>query len=86
VLNQERDYNLARLALTFGGSHVPREKVAKWWLTQRRLLQHAARCLLTVLNGLVTDDNIIWACYNLGILFYSQGNLDEAEKMYQWAL
>ena len=44
VLNQEWDSDLAKLALKFVGSHVPGKESAKWWLTERRLLQHAARC------------------------------------------
>ncbi|KAN0072347.1 HET domain containing protein [Elaphomyces granulatus] len=86
VLNQEWDYNLAKLALKFVGSHVPREESAKWWLTQRRLLQHAARCSHAVLNGMVTDDGMEWALYNLGRLYADHDKLDEAEKMYQRAL
>jgi len=44
VLNQEWDYDLAKLVLKFVGSHVSKKESPKWWLTQRRLLQHAARC------------------------------------------
>jgi tetratricopeptide (TPR) repeat protein len=86
VLNQEWDYGLARLALKFVGSHVPREEVAGWWLIQRRLLQHAARCSDLVLNGLVADDGMAWACHSLGYLYADQDKLGEAEKMYQRAL
>ena len=86
VLNQEWDYDLAKLALKFVGSHVPGKESAKWWLTQRRLLQHAARCSYIVLNGLVIDDGMEWAFHNLGLLYADQGKLDEAEKMYKRAL
>ena len=86
VLNQEWDYDLAKLALKFVGSHVPGNESAKRWLTQRRLLQHAARCSHAVLNGMVTDDGMEWALYNLGLLYADQDKLDEAEKMYQCAL
>ncbi|KAN0072345.1 hypothetical protein V8E54_009274 [Elaphomyces granulatus] len=86
VLNQEWDYDLAKLALKFVGLHVPGNESAKRWLTQRRLLQHAARCSHAVLSGMVTDDGIEWALYNLGNIYVSQGKLDEAEKMYQRAL
>ena len=44
VLNQEWDYDLARIAVEFVGSHVPEQQAIQPWLTQRRLLQHAARC------------------------------------------
>jgi hypothetical protein len=33
VLNQEWDYDLARLALKFVGLHVPGREAVKWWLT-----------------------------------------------------
>ncbi|KAF4609460.1 hypothetical protein G7Y89_g15856 [Cudoniella acicularis] len=42
-LNQEWDYDLARLAVKLVGLHVPGEQAVRPWLTQRRLLQHAAR-------------------------------------------
>jgi tetratricopeptide (TPR) repeat protein len=86
VLNRGRDSDLAKLALKFVGSHVPGKESAKWWLTQRRVLQHAARCSHVVLNGIVTDSGMEWALYNLGILYADQGKLDEAEEMYQRAL
>ncbi|KAN0072834.1 HET domain containing protein [Elaphomyces granulatus] len=86
VLNQRWDYDLAKLALKCVGSHVPTEESAKWWLTQRRLFQHAARCSHAVLNGMVTDDGMEWALHRLGNLYKDQGKLDEAEKMYQRAL
>src|ERR1700722_12378908 len=87
VLNQEWDYDLAKLALKFVGSHVPRNESAnKWWLTQRRLLTHATRCSHAILNGMVIDDGMEWALYSLGFLYADQGKLDEAEMMYQRAL
>ncbi|KAN0085501.1 HET domain containing protein [Elaphomyces granulatus] len=87
VLNQEWDYDLAKLALKFVGSHLQlREESAKWWLAQRRLLPHATRCSHAVLNGMVMDDGMEWALYNLGRIYMDQGKLDEAEKMYQRAL
>jgi tetratricopeptide (TPR) repeat protein len=86
VLNQEWDYDLTKLALKFIGSHVPGQESAKWWLTQRRLLPHAARCSHAVLNGMVIADGMEGELYNLGSLYVDQGKLDEAEKMYQRAL
>jgi tetratricopeptide (TPR) repeat protein len=86
VLNQDWDRDLARLALNCVGAHVPTRKAAKWWLTERRLLQHAARCWDILLNGLVGKDGIAWAHYNLGNLYRHQGKLDIAEKLYEWAL
>ena len=86
VLNQEWDSDLAKLALKFIGSHVPGNESAKWWLTQRRLLQHAVRCSHAVLNGMVTDDGMGRELHGLGTLYADQGKPDEAEKMYQRAL
>ncbi|KAN0087098.1 hypothetical protein V8E54_000786 [Elaphomyces granulatus] len=86
ILNQEWDYDLARLALKFVGSHVPETESAKWWLTQRRLLPHAARCSHAVLNGMVMVDGMEMALFSLGLLYADQGKLDEAEKMYQRTL
>jgi tetratricopeptide (TPR) repeat protein len=86
VLNQEWDSNLAKLALKFVGLHIPGRESVQWWLTQRRLLQHAARCSHAVLNGMVPDDGMEWALHRLGFLYKSQGKLGEAEKMFQRAL
>ena len=38
VLNQEWNYDLARVAVKFVGSDVPGERAVRPWLTQRRLL------------------------------------------------
>jgi tetratricopeptide (TPR) repeat protein len=70
----------------FVGSHVPGEQAVRPWLTQRRLLQHAARCSYIVLNGLATEDSMAWAYHKLGLLYWNQGKLAEAEQMYQRAL
>jgi hypothetical protein len=86
VLNQEWNHDLAKLALKFIGSHVPANGTDKWWLTQRRLLQHATRCSYVILNGKVTDDGMEWVCHNLGLLYADHGKLDKAEKIYQRAL
>jgi hypothetical protein len=69
VLNQEWNYDLARVAVKFVGSDVPGEQAVRPWLTQRRLLQYAARCLYMVLNGLATEDGMAWAYHELGVLY-----------------
>jgi tetratricopeptide (TPR) repeat protein len=86
VLNQTWDYDLARLAVTFVGSHVLGEQTIRPLLTQRRLLQHATRCSSMVLNGLVPEDGIASLCHNLGVLYADQGELVAAEQIYQCAL
>jgi tetratricopeptide (TPR) repeat protein len=37
-------------------------------------------------NSLVPNDDVAWACHNLGYLYADQGKLAEAEQMYQRAL
>jgi tetratricopeptide (TPR) repeat protein len=86
VLNQEWDYDLARIAMKFVGSHAPRKEAIHPWLTQRRLLQHAARCSTMLSNGLLRDDHIAWECYKLGDLYADQDKLVLANQMYGRAL
>jgi tetratricopeptide (TPR) repeat protein len=86
VLNQEWDYDLARLALKLIGLHIPGKETDKWWVTQRRLLQHVTRCSDLMSNDLVAIEGMEWACHELGRLYADQGKLDEAEKMYERAL
>jgi tetratricopeptide (TPR) repeat protein len=86
VLNKEWDESLARLALTCVASQVPSTDKKDWWLLQRRLLQHATRQNVFVVNGKLDIDGLDWAFHNLGILYADQGKLAEAEKMYLRAL
>jgi hypothetical protein len=86
VLNQEWNYDLARVAVNSVALHVPGEQAIRPWLTQRRLLQHAARCTYMVLHGLALDNGMEWTYHNLGLLYADQGKLVEAEQMYRRAL
>ena len=86
VLNQQWNSDLAKLAIKLVALHIPLRGSAKWWLTQRRLLQHASRCSFLTMNGLVADSGLELALQKLGNLFSAQGKLDDAEKMYQRAL
>lgn len=86
VLNKEWDEGLARLALTCLASKVPSTNEKDWWLLQRRLLQHATRQGLFIVDGKVDTDGLDWAFHNLGDLYSNQGKLAEAEKMYNRAL
>ena len=86
VLNKEWDEGLARLALTCLASEVPSINEKDWWLLQRRLLPHAIRQDLFIMDGKVDIDGLDWAFHNLGDLYADQGKLAEAEKMYIRAL
>ncbi|KAH8592628.1 hypothetical protein B0O99DRAFT_689484 [Bisporella sp. PMI_857] len=86
VLNQEWDYDLARLAIECVGSHVPNRQDFQPWVLQRRLLQHAAKCSYMVLNCMTKGAGMDWAYYNLGNLYADQDKLEAAEQMYQRAL
>lgn len=86
ALNEEWDYDLARLAVKFVGAHAPEAEVVQPWLIQRRLLPHAARCSYMFSNNLIAGDKLVDECHNLGILYSKQGKLDLAEQMYQQAL
>ena len=86
VLNQEWNYDLARVAVNSVALHVPGEQAIQPWLTQRRLLHHAARCSYIMLNSLVREDEMAWAYHKIAYLYADQGKLVEAEQMYQRAL
>jgi tetratricopeptide (TPR) repeat protein len=86
VLNKGWDEGLARLALTCVASEVPSTNEKDWWLLQRRLLQHATRQVLFIVDGKLDIDGMDWAFHNLGKLYVNQGKLAEAEKMYIRAL
>jgi hypothetical protein len=73
VLNKEWDESLARLALTCVASQVPDTDEKDWWLLQQRLLQHATRQSVFVVNGNLDMDGLDWAFHNLGNLFTGQG-------------
>jgi tetratricopeptide (TPR) repeat protein len=86
TLNQDWDFDLARLAVKFVGAHVPKKKDIKPWLMQRRLLQHAAKCSHMISTSLVVDDELTDEYHNLGLLYADQGKLAEAQSMYERAL
>ena len=86
ALNQERNCDLARVAVKFVGAHTPRKEDVRPWLMQQRLLPHAARCSFIVINGWIDDNRMAWAYYNLGFLYRQQGKLEAAEQMYERAL
>ncbi|PQE14722.1 kinesin light chain 1 protein [Rutstroemia sp. NJR-2017a BBW] len=86
VLNKEWDKSLARLALTCVASEVPDTNEKHWWLSQRRLLQHATQQAFFIADAKVDIDGPDWVFHNLGDLYSHQGKIAEAEAMYLRAL
>ncbi|PSK60209.1 proteinral transcriptional corepressor ssn6 [Elsinoe australis] len=86
VLNPDWDLDLAKFALLSTTSCMPSKDVAKWWVSQHRLIKHAARCYFFVANDLLPQTGIGWALHSLGDFYADQGKLAEAEIMYERAL
>ncbi|EMR83515.1 putative nb-arc and tpr domain protein [Botrytis cinerea BcDW1] len=86
VLNKKWDKSLARLAFTCVASKVPSTDGKYWWLTQRRLLQHAIRQTFFIKEAKVDIKGLYWEFHNLGNLYSDQDKLAEAEMMYCRAL
>ena len=86
VLNQEWEARMAKTALECIGSHVPDHEKHKYWVTQYRLIRHAARCWDMVVKGMVKEEGVAWVLHSLGDLYSDWGKMDEAEKMYRRAL
>ncbi|KAI1123810.1 hypothetical protein F5Y10DRAFT_45733 [Nemania abortiva] len=85
VLNKEQSIDLARFAIMCIASHVPSRESGKWWLTQRRLLQHAGKYNKRILDEIMGND-MSWVYHGLGYLYHHNGKLKKAEKMYRRAL
>ncbi|KAH8706958.1 hypothetical protein GQ44DRAFT_777616 [Phaeosphaeriaceae sp. PMI808] len=81
------------------GLAVPMSDTMKYWETQLRLLPHAERCKKRFkeamknqfgereLDGQKEEKEILlWAVHCLANLYANQGKMNEAEKMYVWAL
>jgi tetratricopeptide (TPR) repeat protein len=88
VVNEKWDSNMARLALSCVGLHVPDNSRPQYWVVEQRLVGHANRCQEYLRRGLAEQDDIVMlrAIHGLGDLFVDQGKLDEAEEMYRRAL
>ncbi|KAI1264716.1 kinesin light chain [Xylariaceae sp. FL1019] len=87
VLNKERDIQLKEFAIICVASHIPNYYSSKYWLTQRRLLQHAARIdTIDIDNMGVDDEATLQSIRNLGNVYHRQGKEKEGEKMYERAL
>jgi len=86
VVNQQLDEELARLALRCIASMVPNQNADEWWLTQRKLLLHVARCNKLVADLELDMRGMEWALHAFDLLYADQGKLEEAEMMYLRAL
>ncbi|KAM7211415.1 hypothetical protein V8F06_013193, partial [Rhypophila decipiens] len=80
-----------RLAVMVAGLSVPSRTIKDYWVIQRRLLPHAERCSWWIAEiykarRSFADTGAIDAMHMLGLLYVDQGQLTEAESMYQWAL
>ncbi|KAF6789076.1 NB-ARC and TPR domain protein [Colletotrichum sojae] len=85
VLNTEINQELGWIAMQSVASHVPSRKQSKYWVVQRRLLQHADRCVEIFKNSADEEDGP-WVFHAFGLLYADQGQLKDAEAMYQRAL
>ncbi|KAK1636654.1 hypothetical protein BDP81DRAFT_449649 [Colletotrichum phormii] len=85
VLNTETSQPLAGIAVRCVASYIPSREQSKYWIVQRRLLQHADRCVKILETSIELKDNA-WVFHALGNLYSDQGRLKEAEAMYERAL
>ncbi|KAH8695832.1 hypothetical protein GQ44DRAFT_779701 [Phaeosphaeriaceae sp. PMI808] len=96
---QDHDNELARLAVVVMGWDVPHDSTRDYAVLQRRLLPHAQACSRwmeekhsyyneSVLRRSRIEERevVLDAIHGLGILYYNQGKLAEAEEMYIRAL
>jgi hypothetical protein len=77
---------MAKTTLKCVKSHMPSKKKSKYWVTQRRLILHAARYWDLIIKGIIKKDEITWVLHSLTNLYSDQGKMAETEKMYQRAL
>jgi tetratricopeptide (TPR) repeat protein len=86
VLNDDLNLELKAVALKCIASHVPEQSEPQWSLVQRRLLDHANRCVEGVLREPLNSPNLAWAYDTFGSLYMNQAKMEEAEEMYIRAL
>ncbi|KAE9565732.1 hypothetical protein CGMCC3_g18085 [Colletotrichum fructicola] len=84
MLNTGVDKERAWTAMRCVASHVPSTEQHEFWSIQRRLLRHADQCLKKEVMDV--GEGEIWMFDNLGMLYWDQGRLKEAEAMYDRAL
>lgn len=86
VVNQGRDVWLVRLAAEAVAGHFPEGGSHGSWITQRRLIQHTARCCSLIENAWIGNEDMAWTWHCFGDLYQAQGKLEQAEEMYVRAL
>lgn len=86
VLNEGTDSEMAQFAVRSVAALVPDEGESKSWILERRLLQHADRCLEMISDGLKIQDSEVWIYTDFGDLYRYLGHLDKSEAMYKQAI
>ncbi|KAK3620612.1 hypothetical protein LTR22_025513 [Elasticomyces elasticus] len=86
VLNKQWDDRLAGFAVSALSQHVPGQDAKEPWTTQRRLVQHAERCLQYLPRLDATQPEVGVSIHNIGHLLHEQNNMHGAEEMYLRAL
>ncbi|OIW32077.1 hypothetical protein CONLIGDRAFT_251504 [Coniochaeta ligniaria NRRL 30616] len=84
--NAEMTFESVRLAMRCVASRVTEDTEREYWVLQRRLLRHGARCFEMMTDEVSIAEGEGWALLYLGRLFSDQGRLNEARAMYEWAL
>jgi tetratricopeptide (TPR) repeat protein len=86
VLNEARNIEMAQLAMRCVARHVPMKTEREYWVRQRRLMQHADRCLKMMMDEISIVEGKEWILHRLGYLYAGQGRLSDAEAMFERAL
>ncbi|KAK1992428.1 purine and uridine phosphorylase [Colletotrichum falcatum] len=81
------DEEMAWTAMRCVALHVPNLEQQEYWIVQRRLVQHADRCITRTATDATGEHTLtLNTVGNLGLLYSNQGRLKEAEAMYERAL
>ncbi|KAK5699198.1 hypothetical protein LTR17_023451 [Elasticomyces elasticus] len=86
VLNKQWDHGLAGFAVSALSQQVPGQEAKEPWTTQRRLVQHAERCLQYVPRLDATQPEVGDSIVNIAGIHHEQNNMHGAEEMYLRAL
>ncbi|KAK3617870.1 hypothetical protein LTR22_026575 [Elasticomyces elasticus] len=86
VLNKQWDHGLAGFAVSALSQQVPDQEAKEPWTTQRRLVQHAERCLQYVPRLDATQPEVGDSIVNIAGIHHEQNNMHGAEEMYLRAL